>query len=109
MTKTIRCGLAALVVAASLLLAGAASAWSDETTVQSKAPGSSSLLLEDDVTVRVGPSTEIRNANGVRIQYADIPDPEEVKPASVMVRVEGSRSGSVVTASKITVRPLLTH
>ena len=105
-TRT-RAGLVALVLAASLLVAGAASAWSDELTVQSKVPGSNSLVLEDGLTARVSDSTEIRNADGVRIDFADIPDPVDVAPGVVMVRVEGSRSGTTVQATKITVRPLL--
>lgn len=107
MTMKIRRGLWAVALAASLLLAGGAWAWSSEAIVLSKPAGGTSLVLEDDITVRVDDSTEIRDENGVRIQFSDIPDPLDVAPGYVMVRVEGSLSGNTVQATKITLRPLL--
>lgn len=107
MTRKIRSGLWALALAASLLVAVGAWAWSDETRVLSKPAGGNSLVLEDDITVRVDDSTEIRDENGLRIQLSDIPDPLEVAPGIVVVRVEGTLSGNTVQASKITLRPLL--
>ena len=107
MATKIRTGLWALALTAVLLVAGAAWAWTDETTVQSKVEGSRSLVLEDDITVRASDSTEIRDTNGVLIDFAAIPDPVDVAPGVVMVRVEGVLSGNIVQATKITVRPLL--
>lgn len=103
----IRPGLWALALTAVLLTATGAWAWSDETRVLSKSMGSSSLLLEDDITVLVDDSTEIRDVNGVRMQFADLPDPLDAAPGIVVLRVEGSLSGKTVQATKITMRPLI--
>ncbi|MBW2396571.1 MAG: hypothetical protein JRG95_20155 [Deltaproteobacteria bacterium] len=109
MTKKIRSGLVALILAMSWLAASGAWAWTDETTVESLVAGSRTLLLEDNITVRASDQTEIRDSNGVRIDFSEIPAPIDVAPAVVMVKVEGVLSGNTVQATKITVRPLLTQ
>ena len=109
MTKKIRNGLVALILAMSWFVASGASAWSDETRLESVAASSRTLVLEDNITVRASDQTEIRDNNGVRIDFSEIPVPVDVAPAVVMVKVDGVRSGNVVQATKILVRPLLAY
>ncbi len=109
MTKKIRNGLVALLLAMSWLAPSGAWAWADETTVQSVTAGSRTLVLEDNITVKASDRTEIRDNDGVRIDFSEIPLPVDVAPGVVMVKVEGVRSGNVVNATKITLRPVLAH
>ncbi|MCP3984874.1 MAG: hypothetical protein GY723_10830 [bacterium] len=107
MMKKIRTGLLAVILATCWFAATEAWAWSDENRMESLVAGSRTLKLEDGITVRVGDSTEIRDSEGDRIDFSEIPDPIEVAPAWVVVKVEGVLSGKTVNATSVTVRPLV--
>ncbi|MCP5057940.1 MAG: hypothetical protein GY937_14640 [bacterium] len=107
MMKTLRNSLVALILATSLLAAGGAWAWTNETMVKSVTTGSRTLLLEENITVKAGDQTEIRDTEGARIDFSEIPNPVDVAPGHVVVKVVGVRSGNTVNATAITVRPIV--
>lgn len=97
----------ALALAATLALATAGWGFEVENILVAKVSASRTLNLEDGITVKVSDSTEIWTREGERVSFADIPDPEDVKPGQVGLEVEGIKSGSTVNATKVTIQVLM--
>ncbi|MAE95704.1 MAG: hypothetical protein CL910_13695 [Deltaproteobacteria bacterium] len=96
-----------LALAVSLGLATAGFGFEVENILVSKISETRTLNLEDGVTVKVSDSTEIRTREGERVSFADIPNPEDVAPGHVGIKVEGSKSGNTINASKVTIQNVL--
>jgi len=106
---TMRTGLLTLLagLVACGLLAGTAAAEKIENVLVTKIASTSTLKLEDGITVKVQPSTEIRNQEGERIKFEDIPDPAEMKYGMVVLSVEGPKTSSGIQATKLKIEEIL--
>jgi hypothetical protein len=99
----------ALALVASLAVATAGWSFETENILVSKVSATRTLHLEDGITVKVSDSTTFQNQQGDKLSFADIPRPEDVAPAFVGLKVEGSRSGSTINARKVTLQNILVN
>ena len=95
-----------LALVATAFLAAPAMAGTVENILTAKIASSKTLKLEDGITVKVQPSTDLRGEKGEKITFDDIPDPATF-PGHVMLKVEGPKIGSTVQATKLKIQALL--
>ena len=100
----------ATTAAAGLLLAVVGTALADgnpvrgEAFLEKKDSAKMTLILEDDIIVRVGEQTRIYDGDQKRISFATIPDPAR---GQVTVQYWGStpRKGGGIDADRLVVQP----
>lgn len=91
---------------ALLMVLGVAPAWAGTVrgsgTVTAKSAAQQTLLVDDQVTVKITPDTQLVDSAGNRLSFDSIPVSGD-QDGQVLVDYEGSQSGSAVVADRVVV------